>query len=63
MLDEPTDLPEGTLVELAPVEATDGLDPGERARLLAFVEASIRSHVPGAGIDAQVLLDELRAGR
>lgn len=37
VLDEPTDLPEGSEVELAVVE-DDGFDPDERAGLLLAIE-------------------------
>jgi hypothetical protein len=60
VLDEPTDLPEGTEVELLAVDEIDELDPAERARLYGFLSESIRRHVPGTGTSAAAVLAELR---
>ena len=60
VVDEPTGLPEGTEVELLPVDDVDELDPEERAKLYGFLAESIRTHVPGTGTSAEVLLAELR---
>ena len=63
----PTDLPEGTEVELVPVEppiddATDDLDDEERAALHRELEESIAEVEAGAElIDAEDVLAELRA--
>jgi hypothetical protein len=40
VLDEPTDLPEGTIVALRPDHSWDGLDDEDRARLHAALERS-----------------------
>jgi hypothetical protein len=61
VLDEPTDLPEGTEVELLAVDDVDELDPAERAKLYGFLAESIRTHAPGTGTPAAVLLAELRS--
>jgi hypothetical protein len=61
VLDEPSDLPEGTEVELVPADDIDDLDPVERARLHGFLAQSIREHVPGTGVPATELLAKLRA--
>jgi hypothetical protein len=61
ILNEPTDLPEGTEVELLPVDDVAELDPAERAKLYGFLAESIRTHVPGTGTPAEVLLAELRS--
>jgi hypothetical protein len=63
VLNEPTSLPEGTEVELVPMDDVDELDDAERARLHGFLAESIRGHVPGTGIAAEDLLAELRVGR
>ena len=68
VLDEPTDLPEGEVVELVPVEphiddGTDDLDDEERARLHESLEESIEQVKKGETIDAAVALAELRAHR
>jgi hypothetical protein len=60
VLDEPTELPEGTEVELLAVDEIDELDPDEQAKLYGFLAESIRTHVPGTGIPAAALLAELR---
>lgn len=66
LLDEPTDLPEGEVIELMPVDnvlAADGddLDDEERAELHAELDASIAEAKAGKLIDADVVLAELRA--
>ena len=38
VLDEPIDLPEGSEVELMPVDPADELDEADKARLLAALE-------------------------
>jgi alpha/beta hydrolase fold len=60
VLDEPTELPEGTEVELLAVDDVDELDLAERAKLYGFLAESIRTHVPGTGTPAAALLAELR---
>jgi hypothetical protein len=42
VLDEPTDLPEGSEVELMAVD--DDFDPEERARLLQAIDEGVVSH-------------------
>jgi hypothetical protein len=68
VLDEPTDLPEGEVVELVPVEAhlddgTDDLDDEERARLHESLKESIEQVRNGETIDAAEAMAELRAHR
>jgi hypothetical protein len=60
LVDEPTGLPEGTEVELVAADDVDELPPEERAKLFGFLAESIRSHSPGKGTPADVLLAELR---
>jgi len=60
VVDEPTTLPEGTEVDLLPMEDVDDLDAEERAELYGFLTESIRTHVPGTGTPASALLAELR---
>ncbi len=60
LVDEPTGLPEGTEVELVAADDVDELPPEERAKLFGFIAESIRTHVPGTGTPADVLLAELR---
>lgn len=59
VLDEPTDLPEGTEVELVPVEAFDGLDDDERRRLHAELHASLEEAERGELRPAREVLAEL----
>ena len=57
-LDEPTDLPEGTEVELVTVDEDD-LDPEERARLDAALERSMAQVRAGQLIDADTVIAKL----
>ena len=66
VLDEPTDLPDGEIVELVPVDEVlanggDYLDAEERAALHAELEASLAEAKAGKLIDADEVLAELRA--
>jgi len=61
VLDEPTDLPDGTEVELTLVE-DDEFDPKERARLLKELDAAQDEYGRGEGMDAFEFLAQLRAG-
>jgi len=68
VLDEPTDLPEGTCFELVSVEyclssGGDLLDAEDRAELAQDVEASFVEEEAGQLIDAADALAELRAMR
>ena len=63
VLDEPIDLPDGTEVELMPVDDADDLDPADRARLHAAIERSAEEFRQGRAIPAADVLAELRAGR
>ncbi|GAC1588975.1 MAG: hypothetical protein NVS3B20_16510 [Polyangiales bacterium] len=68
VLDEPTDLPEGQLVELVPLNEVlanggDDLDDEERAALRRELEASVAEMKAGKLVDADEVLAELRAMR
>jgi hypothetical protein len=68
VLDEPTDLPEGEVVELVPVDEVlasggDYLDDEDRKRLHESIEESIEQMKAGNLIDADEALAELRAHR
>jgi hypothetical protein len=68
VLDEPTDLPEGEVVELVPLDEVlarggDYLDDEDRAALHRELEASIAEAKAGQLIDADEVLAELRAAR
>ncbi len=59
---EPTDLPEGEVVYLQPVD-TDELDDEERGRLHEALRESIEQMKSGQTLDAAEALAELRAHR
>ncbi len=59
VLDEPTDLPEGTEVRLT--IANDEMDDEERAALHASLERSMAQAKAGKLIDADVVLGKLLA--
>jgi hypothetical protein len=66
LLDEPTDLPEGEVVELVPVDEVlssggDYLDDEDRAALHQELEASVSEMKSSQLIDADDVLSELRA--
>ena len=52
VLDEPVDLPEGTVVELLPVDQGDNLDEEDRATLHAALARSQVDFLAGRGIPA-----------
>jgi len=58
VLDEPTDLPEGTEVELVASDEDD-LDPEERARLDAALERSMAQARAGQVIDGAKVIGDL----
>jgi hypothetical protein len=61
VLDEPVDLPEGTVVELMAVDQGDDLEDEDRARLHAALDRSQQDFQSGRGISADEVLAELRA--
>jgi hypothetical protein len=68
VLDEPTDLPEGEVVDLVPLDEVlasggDYLDDDERERLHESLRESIRQMKAGQTMDAATALSELRAHR
>jgi hypothetical protein len=60
VLDEPTDLPEGTEVELASID--DELDDEDRARLHAALDAADDELRAGKGIPGERIVAALRRG-
>lgn len=65
-LDEPTDFPEGKVVELVPLEevvvhGSDDLDDEERAELHAAIREGFEDAKAGSTIDAKQWIAELRS--
>jgi hypothetical protein len=60
VLDEPTDLPEGTEVTLSVTEG-DEPDDEERARIVAAIERSMEQLHAGKRVDADVVIARLLA--
>jgi predicted DNA-binding antitoxin AbrB/MazE fold protein len=68
VLDEPTDLPEGEVVELVTVDEVlarggDLLDDEEREELHRALDEGLEQAKRGETIDADVVIAELRARR
>jgi hypothetical protein len=61
ILDEPTDLPEGTEVELLPLDPGDWLDEADRAVLHDALRQSEADVAAGRLVDAEEILRELRS--
>ena len=61
VVDEPTDLPEGTEIELLPMDPGDWLDDDDRAALHRALVASGADVEAGRTIDANEVLRELRS--
>ena len=61
VVDEPTDLPEGTEVDLLPLDPGDWLDPDHRAALHAALRESDADVAAGRLVDAAEILKDLRS--
>jgi predicted transcriptional regulator len=66
VLDEPTDLPEGEVIELVPLDevladAEDDLDTEERERLHQSIERGLTDVRAGRTVDATEVIANLRA--
>ena len=61
VVDEPTDLPEGTEVELLPLDPGDWLDEADRTALHVALRESNADVAAGRLIDADEILRELRS--
>ena len=61
VVDEPTDLPEGTVVELLPLDPGDWLDDDDRASLHQALKDSGEDVEAGRLVDANAILRELRS--
>jgi len=63
VVNEPTDLPDGTELYLVPAAAGDDLDDEERMRLHASIERGIADMRAGREKDFDQFLDELDSKR
>lgn len=61
IVDEPTDLPEGTEIELLPLDPGDWLDDEDRAALHQALSDSDQDVKAGRLVDADTILRELRS--
>jgi hypothetical protein len=61
VLDEPTDLPEGTELELLPLDPGDWLDEPDRAALHEALRESDADVAAGRLVDADEILKDLRS--
>jgi len=61
VVDEPTDLPEGTEIELLPLDPGDWLDDEDRAALHKALQDSEEDVKAGRLVDAAKVLRELRS--
>ncbi|MBI4956907.1 MAG: hypothetical protein HY908_33130 [Myxococcales bacterium] len=63
VLDEPTDLPDGEVIYLVPVDDGDDLDDAERAALHQSLEISVAQMKAGDVVDGERVLLALRSRR
>lgn len=61
VVNEPSDLPDGTEIELLPLDPGDWLDEVDRAALHEALRQSETDIVSGRLIDAEEILKELRS--
>jgi hypothetical protein len=63
VLDLPTDLPEGTVLDLVIDDGGDELDESDRDALNAAISRSLKQSEKGRTAPAQEILDKLQARR
>jgi hypothetical protein len=63
VLDVPSSLPEGTVLDLVVDDHGEDLDPGERVTLIAAIDEGLADADAGRVVDASVVLEALRARR
>ena len=61
VVNEPTDLPEGTEIDLLPLDPGDWLDEADRAALHEALLQSDADVIAGRLVDAKDILKELRS--
>ena len=59
-LDEPTELPDGTEIEVFAFDGTDELDPEERERLHDALDLAWASMEAGRLVDAATVVDRVK---
>lgn len=62
-LDEPIDLPDGTMVDLVLADESDNLDEAERARLHEAIATSRAEFARGEGVPLGDVIRDLRTAR
>ena len=60
VVDEPTELPEGTVLDLVVADSEDDLDEQERAELHAAIDEGLADMRSGGGVEASAVLARLR---
>jgi hypothetical protein len=63
VVDEPTSLPEGTILDLVLDDEGDDLDAAERAERDHAIDRAWQQALAGQGRPASEVLDDLRRGR
>ncbi len=61
IVDEPTDLPDGTLLRVVPVQDDPALDAEERERILRAIDEGQAAARRGEHVDAEEFVSELLA--
>jgi hypothetical protein len=61
VVDEPTDLPDGVVLDLVMDDGGDDLDPAQRAARDAAISRSLREAAAGRSAPAEAVLERLRA--
>src|SRR5438132_4130277 len=61
VVDEPTDLPEGTEIDLLPLDPGDWLDEADRAALHEALRQSDADVAAGRLVDAEEILKDIRS--
>lgn len=63
VVDEETELPEGTVLDLVVDDEGDALDAEERAALDAAITRSLKEEASGRSAPVEVILEKLRTRR
>ncbi|HEU4420560.1 MAG TPA: hypothetical protein VFT55_16600 [Planctomycetota bacterium] len=60
VLDEPTDLPEGSVLDLVPADSWDALDDADRRALHEALSQSVEDVAQGRTVDFDEVMKKLR---